>query len=76
MVLSVLVGNGAQLCAMVGVTLSQHCTAFLQQHLSSPYYRSLRATRLPLTVKPRLARDSHDRMLDILRRVCNAHLVP
>ena len=65
--LSVFVGNGAQLCAMTGVTLGlldHRCSemATLTSH-------SVRAIRISISIKPRLHRHCHDGLLDILWRV-------
>lgn len=64
MVLSVLVGNGAQLIAMVGVTLRKH-----------PYYSnpallilnfSVRSSRILVSFEPWRIGNRHDGFLDIL----------
>jgi hypothetical protein len=67
MILSVLVGNGAQLCAMVVVTLGalDGCCVFDILTQSS----SVRIARVPLTFQPRIIGNSHDGLLDVLREV-------
>ena len=70
LVLSAFVGNGAQLSAMVGVTLGVLILPFL--HVPNTKLRpfSLCSTGVPFALEPRLSRHSNDDMLDFLRQVC------
>lgn len=69
MVLSVMVGNGAQLCAMCAVTLgsSFNIGAFRLPSKITP--NSLRIAGFPLTFKPRFSRYCYDGVLDLFWRV-------
>ena len=71
MVLSVLVGNGAQLCSMVGVTLGESIgmTPFNKYKLIFFDSSSFCASGFPVPVQPRLASNSHDGLLDNLWEV-------
>ena len=68
MVLSVVVGNGAQLCAMVGVTLSQSRGQVHYGSDSNTLY-SIRTSWILVTFQSWLAGYRHDGLLDLLRRV-------
>lgn len=68
LVLSVMVGNGSQLCAMVGVTLGMKSALVFSAHLSHLTY-SFCFARFPLAFQPWIACYGHDDMLDVLRKV-------
>jgi hypothetical protein len=68
MILSVMVGNGAQLCAMVGVTLGSLLRLLL--NVSGLMDKdSIRSPRVLVSLKPRFPCHCHDDMLDFLWRV-------
>jgi hypothetical protein len=69
MVLSVMVGNGAQLCAMCAVTLGSSfiLEPFVYCLKSTP--NSLRIAGFPLTFKPGFSRYCYDGVLDLFWRV-------
>lgn len=70
MVLAVLVGNGSQLCAMVGVTLG--ALPSIQLFCNSPCLLdifSLCFARFSVTFEQGIASNGDDGLLDLLRRV-------
>jgi hypothetical protein len=74
MLLAIMVGNGAQLCAMVGVTLglpSLVCHLYSITHLTISSI-SICPPGIPFPFEPRLACHCNDDLLDILRRVGRA----
>lgn len=67
--LSVMVGNGAQICAMVSVTLSS-CSPSIAEYLFIEICAySLCVVGLPLPLKSRFTCHGNDDLLDILWRV-------
>lgn len=67
MMLSMFVGNGAQLCAMTGVTLGLLCRRCCGIRILM--LLSVCALRVSVAVKPRLDRYCYDGLLDVLWRV-------
>ena len=50
MMLSIMVGNGSQLIAMVGTTLGEFWAIFLSEDLTNGWMYSLCSSRIPLTI--------------------------
>jgi len=76
LLLSIMVGNGTQLCAMCGVTLGPHCPHYLNHPiLTVVSVFSVCASRVFVTFEPRITGDRYDDLLDVLRRV-RSFLVP
>lgn len=68
MLLSIMVGNGAQLCAMVGVTLGRSTTSYFNAIINTII--SLRLVGFPIPIKSRFTRHCHDGVLDAVWMVC------
>lgn len=64
MALSIMVGNGAQLCAMVGVTLGESTTSYLNVIQDVSTIISVRFVGLPFPVKSWFTWHCHDGVLD------------
>jgi transmembrane 9 superfamily protein 2/4 len=70
LVLSALVGNGAQISAMVGVTLSVSILPLINAPNTKLRSSSLCSTGVPFALEPRLSRHGNDDLLDFLWQVC------
>lgn len=69
LVLSALVGNGAQLCSMVGVTLGESRELLPLTSDAIPLSHSLCSVGLPLSFKSGFSRHGNDDLLDFLWQV-------
>lgn len=70
LILSALVGNGAQLSAMVGVTLGVLIYPLPHDHNTKLGSSSLCSDGIPFPLEPRLSCHSDDDLLDFLWQVC------
>ena len=70
LVLSALVGNGAQLSAMVGVTLGASIGLSTHDPNTNLGSSSLCSAGIPFPFEPRLSCHSNDDLLDFLWQVC------
>lgn len=70
MVLSIMVGNGAQLCAMVGVTLGGSAATYCNAAYTISIMISVCFVGLPFPIESRFTWHRDDGMLDDVWKVC------